>query len=99
VARQQPIIRNERAEKQAAIETIRRISDVLAIPTERLAPAAKILTVVTLLEAHSRSSRSQGKRLATSPKPPSVLRPSRWSTTVRLPDRPIIRLESTIVSA
>jgi hypothetical protein len=61
VAQQQPIIRHERAERQAAVETVRRIGDVLAIPTERLAPAAKILTIVTLMEAHSRASRGQGK--------------------------------------
>jgi hypothetical protein len=61
VAQQQPIIRHERAERQAAVETVRRIGDVLAIPTERLAPAAKILTIVTLMEAHSRASRGQEK--------------------------------------
>jgi ribosomal protein L37AE/L43A len=61
IAKQQTIIRGERSERQAATETIRGIGDVLAIPTERLAPAAKILTIVTLMEAHSRASRGQDK--------------------------------------
>jgi hypothetical protein len=58
---QQTIIVSERTERLAAVETVRRIGDVLAIPSERLAPAAKILTIVTLMEAHSRTSRGQGK--------------------------------------
>ena len=56
-ATQQTVIRAERAEKEAAVETIRRIGDVLALPKDHMAPAPKILTIVALLEAHSRASR------------------------------------------
>jgi hypothetical protein len=44
---------------------VRRIGDVLEVPTKQLAPSAKILTIVTLMEAHSRASRGQGKLPAT----------------------------------
>ena len=55
------VINGERAEKEAAVETIRRIGDVLALPKEHMAPAAKILTIVALLETHSRASRGVSK--------------------------------------
>ena len=58
---QKAVITSERAEKEAAVETIRRIGDVLALPKEHMAPAPKILTIVALLEAHSRASRGVSK--------------------------------------
>jgi primase-polymerase (primpol)-like protein len=58
---QQAIIRAERTAKDAAVETVRRISDVLAIPSKQLAPASKLVTIATVLEAHSRGSRGQVK--------------------------------------
>jgi hypothetical protein len=58
---QMTVIRSERAEKEAAVETVRRIGDVLAQPKEHMSPPTKILTIVAILEAHSRASRGVSK--------------------------------------
>jgi hypothetical protein len=58
---QQTIIRGERAEKDAAVETVRRIGDVLAQPKDHMSPPTKILTIVAILETHSRASRGVSK--------------------------------------
>jgi hypothetical protein len=53
----QTVLRAERAEKLAAVETVRAIGDLLALPKEHLSPPAKVMTIATLLEVHSRASR------------------------------------------
>jgi hypothetical protein len=58
---QMTVINGERAERQGLADILRGIGDVLARPKEHLAPAAKILTIVALLEAHSRASRGISK--------------------------------------
>ena len=60
-AKQQTIIRAERSEKEAAVETVRRIGDILAQPKEQMSPPTKILTIVAILETHSRASRGVSK--------------------------------------
>jgi primase-polymerase (primpol)-like protein len=56
-ATQQIIVRDEQAKRQALTETVRRISDVMAVPTEQLNPSAKIIAIVAIFEAHSRNGR------------------------------------------
>jgi hypothetical protein len=55
------VINGERAEKEAAVATVRRIGDVLAQPKEHMSPPTKILTIVAILETHSRASRGVSK--------------------------------------
>lgn len=57
IATQQANVRRDREQRQGLSETLRRITDVLAIPTATLHPAGKVLTIVTLLEVHSRDGR------------------------------------------
>jgi putative DNA primase/helicase len=54
---QQLVIRAERAAKEAAVETVRGISAILARPKAHLADDFKVFTIQTILEAHSRASR------------------------------------------
>lgn len=59
VATQQTIIRNERERRQALQEFVSAVGDVLARPNEEMGAAAKVLTLVTTLEMHTRVSKGQ----------------------------------------
>lgn len=63
IQHQRSLVASDSEKRRGLTETLTRVTDVLAIPTAQLSPVGKILTIVTVLEAHSRA----GREVATLP--------------------------------